>query len=60
MSDNRNSKNIEENLKKKELILLIQNGKSDIWKDIAIVAEPDKNTGTENATPKKKIKFCRM
>ena len=61
MSDNPNCKDIEENLKRKELILLIQNGKSDIWKDIAIVAEPDKNTGTDNATPKKKLNFvaCR-
>ena len=46
-------KDIEEKLKNQELILHSHTGKSDVWKSIAIVAEPEKNIGTENATSKK-------
>ena len=50
-------KDIEEKLKNQELILHSHTGKSDVWKSIAIVAEPEKNIGTENATSKKKLNF---
>ena len=45
-------KDIEEKLKNQELILHSHTGKSDVWKSIAVVAEPEKNIGTENATSK--------
>ena len=46
-------KDVEEKLRKKELVLLSQSGKSSVWKDMAIVAKPDETTGCENVSTRK-------